>query len=294
MCYRNVHQVLSAAVNTIPAPAGQWYDYLMPLAATARTAWSALRKSTVVLRTADLPGMTEEIAAGLPEKRSTCTGCSPALAIEQLCFDGMDPAQAALLVRTALLSRFRAFAYSWSSYISNHGWMQEMKLLPEPQRAQFVQRFFGGQAPDFASLVQQGQSGMLQALPLLLSAGARLGKLEQGEYDSNPTWVMLTQRHGMAPELAAAVISQCRAAPLWMIPVIALLGLACAGIFLAAISRPDDPAFAGMHQGLNGLLGRSILCIMAFGLIAGAGYMAWDWPRRERQAQEHLARYRAQ
>jgi hypothetical protein len=266
----------------------------MPQAAEIRMAWRALCKSAVWLRTADLPGMTEELAASLPEKRRTPTGYSPALACSALCAGGTDPAQAVLLVDAALLARFKAFAYSWSSYIANHGWMQELKLLPETQRELFVQRFFDGRAPDFASMVQQGQSGMLQALPMLLSAGARLGQLELGDYEHNPTWVMLTQRHGMAPELAAAVISQCRAAPPWMILVVALLGLLCTGFFFTALARPEDPAFAGMHHGLNGLLARCILGVMSFGLLAGALYMAWDWPRRERQAQEHLARYRKQ
>lgn len=268
------------------------YDYLMAMTAPQREAWSALRRSPAVLHTADLPGMTAELAAGLPRQRTTCTGYSPALASARLVAHGMEPGRAELLVRQAILTRFKAFAYSWSGYIANHGWMQELKQLSQAQQAEFVARFFDGTPPDFATLLQQGRSGTLQAVPALLAAGARFSRLELGEYDSNPTWAMLTLRHGMPPELAAAVISQCRAAPGWMIPVVAMLGLVCAGILLAGQARPDDPAFSGMGHGFGGFVARTILAVLALGLLAGSIYMAWDKPRRERQTREHLARFK--
>jgi len=265
--------------------------------AIERAAWRALIKSRRLLP--DMrPKKKLSLGFGIGSAKSSSsrperihTGYSVDAAVKTLSRQGHDETAARAAVARAILKQFPKFGGSWAGYISGNGWLHELVRMPEPERIRLAEELQVAELVEQTREVLEDPQASLANLSLmsgLALESARLNK--EQEQAGSPVRYFLEQRFGLHPELALAVLKYGMAVPWWVLLLLPVMGLLCAGLFVLAIVEPEAEMF--QNVGGVGILHYTIVPLFAVFFFWCTVWLIRDRPRREREWREQLERYR--
>lgn len=261
-------------------------------------AWQALRRSRRLLphplqRTdVQLPlilgGKNNQGAKARPDP--VYTGFSIVRASETLAKSGLGAAQINQALHAAVIKRFGSFANSWSNYITRHGWLFELLEMDEAERQPIIKRSGVGELSELVRKLAENPVAMLMDLVSLAQLATLSSRFEQEKgKPNNPICLMLTERHGLHPELALAVLKHSQSVPWWVLVVLPLAALVCGLVFVQAIINPHAQSFE--DAGGVGILHYTAVPLLGAFFVAATVWLIKDRPRREKEWREQLDKY---
>lgn len=263
-----------------------------------KQAWQALRRSR-----RQLPHPLERSAGNLPaifggagavrakaRSERVYTGCSMARAREALVKFGLDAAAADRALHAAAVRHFRGFAGSWGSYISRNGWLYELLDLEEEERKRIVERCHIKELSDLVVRLLDNPASIMLDVASLAELTQLANQIQRDkEHPGSPLRYLLTERHGLHPELALAVLKYGQTVPWWALVAFPVAAAVCAAIFWQALVNPHAEFFE--NAGGVGLAHYVLVPLLALAFAFASGWLIKDRPRREREWRDQLAKY---
>jgi hypothetical protein len=269
------------------------------MADVARQAWQALRRSRRLLphplerASVQMPLMLggTKIKGGQGRKERVYTGMSIARARETLVASGLSAAEADRALQAAVLQHFRAFAGSWGNYVTRNGWLYELLELPEAERQPIIERCHIGELAQLIKRLVDNPASIMLDIASLAELTQLANRIQQDkEQPDSPIRYLLTEQHGLHPELALAVLKYSQAVPWWALIALPLAALVLILVFWQALVNPHAEFFE--NAGGVGLAHYLLVPLMAAAFIIVSIWLVRDRPRREREWREQLAEYR--
>ena len=269
------------------------------MANAQQQAWQALRRTRRLLphplqrAKVQMPLVLggNTIHSGKARSRRINTGYSIDLARKSLAAKGMDDAQIQHALHEAVAVHFRAFAGSWSQYVTANGWLHELLELNADERRAIIERCRLNELAEYLDKIVENPLSMFTDLAGIAQLTKLTARLQQeAQEPDNPVRRMLEDRHGLHPELALAVLKYGQAVPWWVLILLPVFAVFAGWVFYQALVNPQAEFFT--NAGGVTWLHYTVLPLFTLVFIFVTGYLIKDRPLREREWREQLAKYK--